>query len=143
MKNIAIVTGATGGIGSKFIEYLLNENLDEIWAIARNENKLNALRQKFGQLVLPVPLDLTDDKELLRLSAKLNREKPEIKYLVNNAGTAKFARSLDFSNDEISKSIALSCKAPVVISNMCIPYMKKGDRILNISSAASFQPNCN
>lgn len=45
MKRIAIITGATGGIGREFLKQLVNEELDEIWAVARNLQKLNELRE--------------------------------------------------------------------------------------------------
>ena len=47
-KNIAIITGATGGIGKEFVRELLHEDIDEIWAIARNESRLSHLRDEFG-----------------------------------------------------------------------------------------------
>ena len=44
-KKIAIVTGATGGLGREFVRLLLKEkNVDEIWALARNEKKLSRLK---------------------------------------------------------------------------------------------------
>lgn len=46
-KKIAIVTGATGGLGREFVRLLLKEkNVDEIWALARNEKKLSRLKDK-------------------------------------------------------------------------------------------------
>ena len=64
--NIIIVTGAAGGIGKEFIRQLKNEKgIDEIWAIGRTEKKLQALREEFGDKVVPVPLDITNDDELI------------------------------------------------------------------------------
>ena len=62
MKNIAIVTGASSGIGKEFFLSLKEktQNLDEIWVIARSEDKLNAL-QEYTQTPLRIfPLDLSD-----------------------------------------------------------------------------------
>ena len=47
----------------------------------------------------------------------------------------------DFSQDEIIRTIDVNCKAPVLLCNICIPYMKSGSNILNTSSASAFQPN--
>ena len=47
----------------------------------------------------------------------------------------------DFSQDEIIRTVDVNCKAPVLLCNICIPYMKQGGNILNISSASAFQPN--
>ena len=50
MSSIAILTGATGGLGASFIEELLKESLDEIWAIGRNKEKLDNLKNKYGDI---------------------------------------------------------------------------------------------
>ena len=105
MKKIGIITGATGGVGTEFVKQLLMEDLDEIWAVARNEKK------------------------------------PHVEYLVNNAGLGRMGSYKDFTMEEIEQTINVNCKAPVILSNLCIPYMGKGSKILNISSASSFQPN--
>ncbi|MDE7264417.1 MAG: polysaccharide biosynthesis protein [Anaeroplasmataceae bacterium] len=47
---IAIVTGATGGLGKEFINNLLLENLDEIWATGRNESKLQGISQTSNRI---------------------------------------------------------------------------------------------
>jgi len=45
MASIAIITGATGGLGQEFVREMLKENIDEIWAVARNEEKLGRLKE--------------------------------------------------------------------------------------------------
>lgn len=139
-KKIAIVTGATGGIGKEFTRLMLNEDLDEIWAIARNRGKLDALRVEFGEKVIPIAKDLSQTSELLDIQNMLSEERPNVMYLINNAGIAKMASCRDFTAEEIDNTVNLNCKTPAVLCNMCIPYMQKGGRILNISSASSFQP---
>ena len=86
--NIIIVTGAAGGIGKEFIRQLKNEKgIDEIWAIGRTEKKLQALREEFGDKVVPVPLDITNDDELIAFQNTLKEKQPNIKWLINCAGT--------------------------------------------------------
>ena len=58
MKKIAIITGATGGLGQEFVRAVLKEKPDEIWAIARNADKLNALKSRFVRRVRSVVCDL-------------------------------------------------------------------------------------
>ena len=141
MKKIAIITGATGGLGQEFVKQLLKEELDEIWAVARNEKKLKELHEQFGETVRPVPMDLSDSRQLEKLDLLLAEETPQILYLINNAGLAKMGSYQEFSAEEISKTVDVNCKAPVLLCQMCIPYMSNGSRILNISSASAFQPN--
>lgn len=141
MKKIAIITGATGGIGQEFVRQLLKEELDEIWAVARNEKKLKELREQFGEKVRLVPMDLSDSGQLKKTGLLLAEETPQIQYLINNAGLAKMGSYKEFSAEEISKTVDVNCKAPVLLCQMCIPYMGEGSQILNISSASAFQPN--
>lgn len=141
MKKIAIITGATGGIGQEFVKQLLKEELDEIWAVARNEKKLKELREQFGEKVRLVPMDLSDSGQLKKLGLLLAEETLQIQYLINNAGLAKMGSYKDFSTEEIIQTVDVNCKAPVLLCQMCIPFMDEGSRILNISSASAFQPN--
>ena len=141
MKKIAILTGATGGLGREFLKQILKEEIDEVWAIARNEQKLSELRKKHGERVIPISIDLSDMQGLEQIKDMLEEKKPQVAYLINNAGLAKMGRYNDFSIEEIDKAINVNCKAPVVLAQLCIPYMEKGSKILNISSASAFQPN--
>lgn len=139
-KRIAIITGASGGIGKEFVRELLKESIDEIWAIARNIEKLEALKIKFGDKVAPYSMDLTSMEDIRGLKKRLEEEKPNIKFLVNNAGVAKMGKYDEFSLKEIENTVMLNCNALVSVSSICIPYMKRGSHIINLSSASSFQP---
>ncbi len=140
MSLIAIITGATGGLGQEFVREVLKENIDEVWAVARNENKLNELKTKFGDKVRPVKCDLSNDKDLSGLFGLIETEKPDIRLLINNAGIGKMGESIGFADEEIVKEIDLNCKAVCLLCNHAVPFMSAGSRILNISSASSFQP---
>lgn len=140
-KKIAIITGATGGIGREFTCLLAKENLDEIWTVARNKEKLELLKSEYGEKITPISKDLTNTKALYDIGKLLDDTKPVVQYLVNNASLAKMGSYKDFTVEEIENTINLNCKAPAILSNLCIPYMKKGSCILNISSAAAFQPD--
>ena len=141
MKKIALVTGAAGGLGRAFVAELIKEELlDEIWSIGRNREKLARLKELFGDKIIPVCKDLTDTKQLKSVSVLLEEEKADVRYLVNNAGIARMAPSEDFSPEEIERTIDLNCKAPVLLMNYCLPFLSKGSKILNISSASAFQP---
>lgn len=140
MKKIAVVTGASGGMGQVFVRELFKESLDEIWAVGRNENRLLALKNEFGEKVKPVCLDLTKSTDLLSFSEQLTNQDLSVLWLINNAGMAKMAPSKEFSFAEIQQTIALNCTAPSALTNLCLPFMKEGAKILNVSSASAFQP---
>ena len=141
MKKIAILTGATGGLGKEFVKQIVNEDIDEMWAIARNQEKLSQLRVEYGEKVIPVSIDLSKMEGIRKIEELLKTHTPYVEYLINNAGLAKMGKYNEFSIEEIDKTINVNCKAPVMLSKICIPYMGKGSKILNISSASAFQPN--
>ena len=140
MAAIAVITGATGGLGQEFVRCVLKENIDEIWAVARNEKRLNALKEKFGDTIRPVRCDLASSSDLADLFALTESEKPDIRLLINNAGIGKMGSSAEFPDSDVVQEIDINCKAVCLLCSHAIPFMKPGSRILNISSASSFQP---
>lgn len=137
---IAIVTGATGDIGEEFVKSLLSET-DQVWAVGRSENKLTSLKKKYGDKIVSVRVDLSDRDDIFSFCRKIESGKPEIRYLVNNAGVAKMKPVSDFTLEEISDMLDINDKAATLICRACIPYMVKGSYILNVASASAFQPN--
>lgn len=140
-KKIAIVTGASSGLGKEFVKNLVQrEELKEIWVIARNEKKLKALVSDFGSKIKMFPMDLSDMANIQRLKDQIKENQVTISILINNAGYAKFCSYDDISFEESLNMIDLNIKAVVALGLICIPYMERGSHILNIASQASFQP---
>ena len=140
-KSIAIVTGANGGLGKEFVKLLSAENgVEEIWAIARNQDKLANLKIEFGEKIRIIPMDLSDRKNYAELKTALEENAVSVKYLINNAGFAKFCSYDDISIEESLNMIDLNVNAVVAIGLICIPYMETGSHIINIASQASFFP---
>jgi len=139
-KKIAIVTGASGGIGKEFTRLLIKEKVDEIWAVARNQEKLTTLKRELGDKIITISKDLSQTEELISIGKMLEEQKPVIAFLINNAGVAKMGNYDDFEVKEIENTIRINCSALTILCTLCIPYMKRESRILNISSASSFQP---
>lgn len=140
-KKIALVTGASGGLGREFTRLLCAEPaVDEVWAVARSEQKLDALRGELGEKVVVLAMDLTRPKTLQKLAERLQQSGVQVRYLVNNAGLARMAPCENFDTALIDDTVTLNCTVPAQLCNICLPYMVPGSRILTISSAASFQP---
>jgi short-subunit dehydrogenase len=138
---IAIVTGASSGMGREFVRQIgKKECPDEIWAVARREDRLRELRSMVTTAVRPVPLDLREPESMEYLSALLEREKPDVRILVNAAGFGKLGSYNDLTPREINDMIDVNCKAAVNVTVTVLPYMSRGARILQICSAAAFQP---
>jgi len=137
---IAIITGATGGLGQEFIRQLIDE-VDQIWALGRNDDRLSEIKSVFGDKIIPVKADLSDRDELLGFCNRIATEKPDIKYLVNNAGIARMAPVSEFSLEEIETLLDINNKAATLICRAVLPYMTNDSCILNVASASAFQPN--
>ncbi len=138
---IAIVTGASSGMGREFVRQLsAYVQVDEIWAIARRESALEALKQDTSVPVRPVVLDLLENSSFDTFAALLETEKPDIKLLVNAAGFGKFGAYHKVSPLDDCRMIDLNCKALVMITRLCIPYMQTGSHILQLASNSSWQP---
>ena len=140
-RSIAVVTGASGGFGKEFVRLLLEEDtVDEIWAVARNKEKLQKLSDEFGSRICVIPMDLTNPVERRAFAEKLEQEKVKIQFLVNNAGYAKFCAYDELGVEESLNMLELNCNAVVAMGLFCIPYMEQGSHIVSIASLAAFLP---
>ena len=139
--NIAIVTGASSGMGREFVRQLSNYvTVDEIWAIARRQDALEELKKETAVPVRPVVLDLLKEESFRTLEAMLEAETPNIRLLVNAAGFGKFGTYHKVSIADDCRMIDLNCKALVIMTRLCIPYMAKNSHILQLDSLSAFQP---
>lgn len=138
---IAVITGASSGMGREFVYALdRDEVFDEIWVIARREERLLELREKCRAKVRPMSLDLQDKGSFSVYRELLEREKPEISVLVNAAGFGLFGVFTEMDMEKQLDSIDLNARALTAMCHLSIPYMKKGSRIYNLGSMSSWQP---
>ena len=137
---IAIVTGASSGMGREFV-LQLNKfvEVDEIWAIARRLDALESLQAEVEVPVRPISLDLTKEESFARVEALLAEEKPDVRLLVNAAGFGKFGTFDKISALDDCRMIDLNCKALVMMTRICVPYMAPGSHILELDSLSAFQ----
>lgn len=143
MKRIAIVTGASSGIGQVYaLTARERVEFDELWVIARREERLRELASKLeGKVkVLPLALDLAEQKSIEVLKQRLAAEELEVALLINAAGFGKFQAVEDVPMETADKMLDLNCKALMDMCYICLPYMKSGSKILNVASVAAFQP---
>ncbi len=139
--NIAIVTGASSGMGREFVLQLSNYvKVDQIWVIARRTAALESLKAEVSVPVRPIALDLCDSASFDDLGAILAQEKPNIRLLVNAAGFGKFGSYHKVSPADEKRMIDLNCTALVLMTRLCIPYMAPGSHILQLDSLSAFQP---
>ena len=138
---IAIVTGASSGLGSEFVRQIRKqEKLDEIWVVARRKDRLTALEKELQTHLRIITGDLTKAETLHEIEAMLWKEKPDVRILINAAGYGKIGSWRDIKRVDVDGMIDLNCKAAVAMTQISLPFMKRGARILQICSTAAFQP---
>ena len=138
---IAIVTGASSGMGREFVMQLEKHvSVDEIWVIARRREALEALTGKTKATLRPIPLDLCEKESFETLAALLEAENPHVKLLVNAAGFGKFGAWHKVSPEDDLKMIDLNCKALVAMTRLVLPYMGENSHVLQLDSLSAFQP---
>ncbi len=142
MKNIAIVTGASSGIGKEFFLSLKSkeQNLDEIWVIARSEDKLKDLQAETALPLRIFPLDLSKPQSIDELERVFQDENPAIQYLICASGFGRFQGVLDDDNAVLQNMVDLNCRSIVGITRAACPYLAKGGLVMLIASVAAFQP---
>ncbi len=141
MKKIIIVTGASGGIGREFALQLDGtQDCDEFWLVARNAERLTALKEKMRTPARVIAMDLQERGSLRDFHYLLEKEKPEIRTLVNGAGYGKFDLFEDISVEDNLGMIDVNCRALTVMTQICLPYMRRGANIVNVDSLSAFQP---
>jgi len=139
--NIAVVTGASSGLGRQLVMQLdKNESLDEIWIIARREERLLALQSDVKVTLRPLAYDLLDKSSIESLSMLLKEKQPRVIYLINAAGFGKIGGYDVISIENNENMIDLNCRAAVAMTQAVIPFMPEGSHIMEVCSTAAFQP---
>ena len=139
--NIAIVTGASSGIGREFV-YAVDqqEQVEEIWVIARRAQRLEELKEQCSHPIRPLTLDLSREESWEELRGLLEQEKPRVRLLVNAAGCGVFGPFAEKELDRLINSARLNALALTAVCRLCLPYMERDDRIVNMGSNSSWQP---
>ena len=115
--NIAVITGASSGMGREFVYALDREEaFDEIWVIARREQRLEELKARCRNPIRPLVLDLLKRESLETYGALLEQERPHIAVLVNAAGFGLFGTFTEMDRDEQLNIIDLNSRA---LTGMC------------------------
>ncbi len=140
-KGVALITGASTGIGAIYADRVAKRGYDLI-LVARNQQRLNAvaerLRAETGAEITPLPADLNDRAGLAKVEAVL-REDPNITMLVNNAGVGSVASILQADVNKMEAMIDLNITALTRLAYAAAPaFVARGKgTIINISSVVA------
>lgn len=139
--NIAVVTGASSGMGREFALQLSSYvSVDEIWVIARRADALKQLQTQIQVPLRVIPLDLSKEESFGSYAALLQQEQPDVKLLVNAAGFGKFGSFEKIPLEDEMRMVDLNCKALLAMTRLTLPYMRTGSHILQLDSLSAFQP---
>lgn len=143
-RGLAVVTGASSGIGKEFAEVLARRGYD-LLIIARDTARLEALaasiRAGGAAAVEVLTADLTDEPALRAVEARVAAE-PRLTLLVNNAGFGTSGPFAESDIDEEEREIRLNVLAVVRLARAALPGMveRRAGAVINVSSLASFMP---
>ena len=128
-KRIALITGASSGLGREFARLLAREAVDELWLVARRGERLRELAAELAVPCRIFALDLTQEAALEELSAALAAEPPVVRYLVNAAGFGRIGMAADIGAATTGRMIALNCRAAAELTERALPYMERGSAL--------------
>jgi short-subunit dehydrogenase len=143
-KGIALITGASSGIGAIYADRLAKRGYDLI-LVARDKTRLAGLAQRLkistGRAVDTVAADLNDKTDLARVEAIL-RANADITLLVNNAGVGATAPLLSADVEKMDDMIRLNVGALTRLTYAAAPrFVARGaGTIINISSIVAISP---
>jgi len=140
---VALVTGASSGLGYRFAKVLAAVGA-KVAIAARRVDKLEALAAEIaaaGGTALPIDMDATDAGQLIAAVAKAEAELGVVTILVNNAGIPDAQRAHKMSIELIDQVLDVNVRAPFILSCEVARRLmaaNKPGRIVNIASAAAF-----
>ena len=140
MKKVALITGASAGLGVEFARQLSKRGHRLVLA-ARREDRLDALAGELGN-TRAVAIDLSKANATAKLMADLEAAGEQVEILVNNAGFGLIGRFAELDPKRERQMIDLNVGALTDLCRAVAPGMikRKSGAILNVASTAAFQP---
>ncbi len=132
MKKVAIVTGASSGIGEATVKRLLADGYD-VYAAARRLDRMVSL----GDLgAKPISLDLTDDASIAAAMARIESESGRVDVLVNNAGYGSYGALEDVPLEEARRQFEVNLFGAARLIQLVLPMMRaqRSGKIVNVTS---------
>jgi len=132
MKKVAMVTGASSGIGEATVKTFLREGY-EVYAAARRLDRMTGLRDLGAKLIA---LDLTNDASIVAAVERIRAEAGRIDVLVNNAGYGSYGAVEDVPLDEARRQFEVNLFGAARLIQLALPLMRaqKSGKIVNVTS---------
>jgi len=132
---VAVVTGANRGIGLAFVKELLDRGARKVYAAGRDAKALDAIVALDRARVVPLQLDLLDQKQIREAAAKTGA----IDLLINNAGVAAFGSILSGSPELVERDMQTNYFGTLNVIRAFAPQIEKsgGGAVVNLLSVVS------
>jgi NAD(P)-dependent dehydrogenase (short-subunit alcohol dehydrogenase family) len=131
-RPVALITGASSGMGKDFALRLINESY-KVYATARRVDRMADIKTAGG---LTLRVDVTDDKSMTDAVARIMSEQGRIDVLINNAGYGQYGALEDVPIAEGRRQMETNLIGAARLTQLCLPHMRarRFGRIVNISS---------
>lgn len=144
-RKVALITGASAGLGEQFAQLFARDGHDVI-LVARTAARLEALASKLEQehkvKAHVLAADLARPEEPQRIFNEVRSRQLEVEFLVNNAGFGSNGPFLDHDLAREAEMVEVNCTALIKLTHLFARPMRerRSGRILNLASTAGFQP---
>ncbi len=137
---IAVISGASSGMGLEFAKALDSYQLDELWLIAKDDGLLEKNTTELKTNVRLFPVDLTNKEAFFAIAEEYAKSNVKISYLVCSAGVGFNGDFESISENQIALTVSLNCTALSLLIKISQPYLAEGSRVINIASGSGFTP---
>ena len=144
LKNqIALVTGATGGIGKSIVKAFVQNNAKKVIIVGRDETKLADLKRVWGSQINWMTCDFNNQLEQNSLISVAEKKFGNINILVCNAGITKDSLVLRLKDADWNQVININLTSTFKLNREIVKYMikRKYGRIINITSIIGLSGN--
>ena len=136
---VALVTGASAGIGLAVTERLIAEGATVIM-VARTEATLNAEAARLGSRAVPWPLDIGYLEFVQSLPAAVIARFGRLDIVINNAGLHHRGPAMKHAPERHAAMVNVNLSAPIMLSLAALPHLPDGGAIVQVSSVSGYVP---
>ncbi|MCA0268600.1 MAG: SDR family NAD(P)-dependent oxidoreductase [Bacteroidetes bacterium] len=145
---VAVVTGASSGLGKAFSMALHHEGMT-VFGLARRKDRLDEMAKVLGERFVAVECDVTDDESLQKAFAHVGKTMGRLDVLVNNAGLGQFGDFEALTPEQLDVQLDTNVRGLIRASQLAVPTMAAqaqkngglGGHIVNIASVAGLVGN--
>lgn len=124
MTKTWFITGSSKGFGKNFARAALGRG-DQVAATARNTDALDDLVDEFGELVLPLTLDVTDRDQIAAAVAEATAHFGRLDVVVNNAGYGLFGAAEEITEQQLRDQMEVNFFGLVAVTQEVLPVLRE------------------